>query len=222
MSIKSNKVIIPNDYKEIILDETNGSSFVNNNITTPGGLDTVTIDLSNLDLSPKMSYVAEVNYICERGTYTEIYGNVNGYFFYKTLIYRIVIDKTTASKYRFFRFSLSPNVDIYNDTKIINGGTNPSTGEMSVISRPSPMGVRMQLHVYIGDSEETFWTKIFERPLVEDDGEIESGQGLLLSGRSDLGGVFFKTFKFVFDSLVGTMTDETPDVFGSISHSLST
>lgn len=221
MSIKSNKVIIPNDYKEIIFNEINKSSFVNN-ITIVGGLDTVTIDLSNLDLSPKMSYVAEVNCECKRAEYTEIHGNVNGYFFYETLIYRIVIDKTTASKYRFFRFSLSPNVDIYNDTKIIYGGTNLNTGKPTVISRPSPMGVRMQLHVFIGDSEETFWTKIFERPLVEDDGEIESGQGLLLSGSSDLGSVFFKTFKFVFDSLVGTMTDETPDVFGSITSSLST
>lgn len=219
MSIKSNKVIIPNDYKEIILDETNGDSFAN---TMSLGLNAITINLSNLDLSPKMSYVAEVNYICESATYTEIYGSTNGQFFYKTLIFRIVIDKTTASKYRFFRFSLSPNIDIYNDTQYLTGGTNPDTGELAVISKPSPMGVRMQLSITIRDSELIIFTKTFERPLVEDDGVIETGQGLLMSGRSDLGGVFFKTFKFVFDSLVGTMTDETPDVFGTITYSLST
>lgn len=223
MSIKLNKVIIPNDYKEIILDETNGDSFAN---ATSLGLNAIAINLENLNLSPKMSYVAEVNYICELATYTEIYGDKDGNRFYKILKFNIFIDKNTASKYRFFRFSLSPNIDIYNDTKYLTGGTNTDTGQPSIISNPSPMGVKMKLNIVINDSELIIFSKTFERSLIEyegeDDGVIETGQGLLMSGRSSMGGVYFKTFKFIFDSLNGTITDETPDVFGSITHTLTT
>lgn len=215
MSIKLNKVIIPNDYKEIILDEPNGDALGKDATLGDllGNLEAITINLSNLDLSPKMSYVAEVKYICESATYTEIYGNPNGNRIYRTLQFNIDLDKNTASKYRFFRFYLSPNIDIYNDTKNISG-----------ISSPSPMGVKMQLNINIKDSELIIFTKTFERSLIkyvgEDDGVIELGQGLLMSGSGI--GIFFKTFKFIFDSLTGTITDEAPDVFGSITEILTT
>lgn len=203
MSIKLNKVIIPNDYTEIILDETNGDL---------GNLKVITINLSNLDLSPKMSYVAEVKYMCESATYTEIYGKTDGSRIYRILKFNIVLDKNTACKYRFFRFYLSPNIDIYNNTKYISG-----------VSNPSPMGVKMQLNIDIKDSELIIVSKTFERSLIEyvgeDDGVIEPGQGLLMSGS---GSLFFRTFKFIFDSLNGTITDETPDVFGSITYALTT
>lgn len=221
MSIKPNKVIIPNDYKEIIFNETNGKSFVsdNANVMLVSLKSAIPINLVNLDLSPKMSYVAEVSYKCEYASYSEMYGDSNGNRIYKTLKFNIFIDSNTASKYRFFRFSLSPNVDIYNNTQYLTGGTDTNTGSATVISKASPMGVKMQLNITIMDSAVILFTKTFERSLIENEGVLEYGQGILMGGSSSAS-VYFKTFNFVFDSLNGTMTDETPDIFGSFISTL--
>jgi hypothetical protein len=183
--IKPNKVIIPNDYKEIILDEQSGSSF---SLTETN----ITVYSPSLEsLSSKMSYVAEVYYKCNESDYIPV-TSIDDDFFIYTIGFEIFFDKNVVSKYRFFRFYLTPNIIIKNGSdKTIN---------------PKSMKVYMNLKIII-DSETTF-TTTFQRSLPENNMlGVPVGHYLLLRNTE---------FTFIFDSLNGTITDEAPDVFGRV------
>jgi hypothetical protein len=180
MPIKYNKVIIPNDYTEKILDVSSGDSFNQTNSS-------VTVDLSSLEnLSPKMSYVAEVYYKCNESNYTPVTLITDDDFLKYNITFEIILDKNTVSKYRFFRFYLTPNVSIKN-----------------MNDEGKSMRVYMDLK-FIIDSE-TIFTTTFQRLLSKN--EVQLDYHLLLKNTE---------FTFTFDSLNGTITDEAPDKFGTI------
>lgn len=219
MSIAPNKVIIPNDYKEIIYNKTDGeniSSSLEGSGSSLGGLRKITIDLPNLNLniSPKMSYVAEVCYICKQSNCEIILGNKEGETIDEIIEFDINIDKYDARKYRFFRFSLTPNIDIHNGTEELHGPANPDHLDGPLISLPCPMRVYIQLNFTVIDPIAQMYpirfSTSFTRSLTESERLLSSGSTLMMSG------IYARTFKFIFDTLNGTIIDETPDVFGKI------
>ena len=181
MSIKPNKVIIPNDYKEIILNVQSGSSFSIMKTT-------ITVSSPSIaSLSPKMSYVAEVYYKCTEAEIPCTLASLDSNSIYP-IEFKIFFDKNVVSKYRFFRIYLTPNI-------IVKNASDESDA----------MRVYMTLNIII-DSETTF-TTTFRRSL-------NNLVAILPGGYLNLRNT---EFTFIFDSLTGTITDEAPDIFGTIT-----
>lgn len=199
MTTLLHKAVIPNDYTEVILDQTSDSGFKMTGLQTSSF--TCSHDLTNLSLNNKMAlaYVGEVKiqYPTETIESKSLinFPNVAAYTAFVNSVMNI--DESLINKFRFIKFSLK-----FNGTTIKNSST-------------SKLGMKINLNLKVvvspSNTEYTYYKEL-KTPFFVDGGLSpgNTGNNLIVNGVFPGGSyTIFDTFTFVFDSVTGNIIDKS-------------